>query len=118
VGVGGCEEGGREGGGGECRRAGATSNKKVSLSAIFFGIRQCAATFFFSVPKLQTDLDLNLLYILIFREYGTFTVNNKMPALGVCVPKTCSSAGRMSAASASRLRYNRQIISFPQQRIR
>jgi len=67
---------------------------------------------------LQTDLDLNLPYIPLFRAYGKFTLNNKLLALGICVPKTCPSAGRMSAASASRLRYYRQICSFPQQRIR
>jgi len=58
--------------------------------------RHCAAAFFLSVSKLCTDLDRSLLYILILinipNSYGKWT--NKIPALDVCLPQTCSSAGR------------------------
>ena len=56
----------------------------------------------FASTKLCTDLDLTLLYILELGTHGKISRKNKMLALGVCFPQTCSSAGRMCAASRSR----------------
>jgi len=48
--------------------------------------RHCTAAFFLQVPKLCTDLDRTLLYILVSRTYDIFVRKNKleMLALGVC----------------------------------
>ena len=43
---------------------------------------------------------------------------NKILALGVCFPQSCSSDGRRFAASRSLLNHYRTIVSFPQERIR
>jgi len=70
------------------------------------------------VPKLCTDLDLGLLYILILGTNSKFARKNNFLSLGVCFLQLCSSAGRRFAASRSRLQNYRRIISFPQQKIR
>ena len=57
------------------------------------------------VPKVCTDLDPTLLYVLILGAYSKFAGENKILALGVCFTQTCSSAGRMFAASESRSHY-------------
>jgi len=91
----------------------------ISISDVHsIGSRHPAAAFGLHVLKLCTDLDSTLLYILILGAYSKFVWENKMLALGVCLPQTCSSAGRMFAASRSRLHYNQRIVSFPQKRIR
>jgi len=61
-------------------------------------------------PKLCTDLDLSLLYILIIGKYSKFARKNNFLALGVCFPQPCSSAGRRFVASRSRVQYYRRII--------
>jgi len=66
----------------------------------------------FACTEIVTDLDPTL-YTLILKRYGELAHQNKM--LGV--PQTYSSAGRMFAASRSRLHYYRRIVLFPQQRI-
>ena len=80
--------------------------------------RHCAVVLQTQVPKLCTDLDLSLLYILILGTYSKFARKNNFPALGVCFLQPCSSAGRMFAVSRSRLKYYQRIVSFPQQKIR
>jgi len=80
--------------------------------------RHCAVVLQTQVPKLCTDLDLSLLYILILGTYSKFARKHNFPVLGVCFPHPCSSAGRMFAVSRSRLQYYRRIVSFPQQKIR
>ena len=57
---------------------------------------------------------------LHFDSQNTYQIwmENKMLALGVCLPQTCSSAGRMLAASRSSLQYYQRIVSSPQQKIR
>jgi len=87
-------------------------------NTFFSGRRHCAAILFSQVPKKCTDLDLSLLYILILGTYSKFIRKNNFPALGVCFPQPCSSAGRRFAASRSRLKNYRRIVSFPQQKIR
>jgi len=90
----------------------------ASKHVFFPGSRHCVAVLQTQVPKLCTDLDLSLLYILIYGTQGKFARKNNFPALGVCFPEPCSSAGRMFAVSRSRLQYYRRIVSFPQQKIR
>ena len=70
------------------------------------------------VPKLCTDLDLGLLYLLILGTYSKFARKNNFLSFGVCFPQLCSSAGRRFAASRSRLQNYRRIVSFPQQKFR
>jgi len=82
------------------------------------GSRHCAAVLQTQVPKLCTDLNLSLFYILILGTYSKFAWENNFLALGVCFPQSCSSAGRMFAASRSRLQYYRRIVVFPQQKFR
>ena len=84
----------------------------------FFGSRHSAAVLQTQVQKLCTDLDLRLIYILILWTYSKFARKNNFPALGVCFPQPCSSAGRRFAASISRLQNYRRIVSFPQQQNR
>ena len=64
----------------------------------------CSADLHPHVPKLCTDLDFGLLYILIVRTYSKFARENNFLALGVCSPQSCSSAGRRFPASRSRLK--------------
>jgi len=79
---------------------------------------RCAAVLQTQVPKLCTDLDLGLLYILILGTYSKFAWENNFLALGVCFLQLCSSAGRRFAMSRSRLKNYRRIVSFPQQKNR
>jgi len=91
---------------------------KNAFSRKFVGSCQCAAAFFLQVPKLRTDVDLTLLYILILETYTKFIWKHKMLSLSVCFLQPCSSAGRRFAASTSRLDYYRPIGSIPQKWIR
>jgi len=84
----------------------------------FSGGRLCASVLKTQVPKSCTDLDLSLLYILILGTYSNFARKNNFLALGVCLPQPCSSAGRMFAASRSRVHNYRRIVSFAQQKFR
>ena len=84
----------------------------------FSGSRHCAAVLQTQVPKLCTDLDLGLLYILILGTYSKFARKNNFLSLGVCFLQLCSSAGRRFAASRSRLQNYRRIVLFPQQKFR
>jgi len=67
---------------------------KTCLAAKFIASpsRHCAAAFCLQVPKLCTDLGRTLLYIFILRAYTEFVWKNEIPALGICLPQTCSSA--------------------------
>jgi len=76
----------------------------------------CAAVLQTQVPKVCTDLDLSLLYILTLGTYSKFARKNNFLALGVCFPQPCSSAGRIFAASRSRVHNYRRIVSFLQQK--
>jgi len=69
-------------------------------------------SFFLQVPKLCTNRDQILLYILILGTYSKCVWKNKMLALGICLPQACSSAGRRFAASRSRLHYYRLFFVF------
>ena len=95
----------------------ATSGKKTCFDAGRIGFCHCAAVLQTQVPKLCTDLDLGLLYILIFETYSKFARKNDFLALGVCFSQLCST-GRRFAASRSRLQNYRRIVSFPQQKFR
>ena len=46
------------------------ADQKTCLAAKFVGICKCAVAFCLQVPKLCTDLDPTLLYILILGRYG------------------------------------------------
>jgi len=72
--------------------------------------RHCASVLQTQVPKLCTDLDLSLLYILILGRYSKFARKNNFRALGVCVPQPCSCASRRFAASRLRLQTYWRII--------
>jgi len=102
----------------ENRTAMATSGKKTCFDAGKIGFCHCAAVLQTQVPKLYTDLDLGLLYILILGTYSKFTLKHNFLVLGVCFPQPCSSAGRRFAASSLRLQNYRRIVSFPQQKNR
>jgi len=84
----------------------------------FENVISCTAALQTQVPKLCTDLDLSLLYILIFGTCTKFARKNNFLALGDCFPQPCSSAGRRFAASRSRLQNYRRIVSFPQKKNR
>jgi len=90
------------------------SDKFCDPTRFVMGSWYCAATLFLRIPKLCTDLDWTLPYILMLITYTKFVWKNKMLALGVCLPQTCSSAGRRFATSKSRLHYYQRIVSFPQ----
>jgi len=55
--------------------------------------------------KSWTDLNPNLFYISILGTYSKFVQKNEMLALGVGIPRPCSSAGRRFAESRSCLNY-------------
>jgi len=83
----------------------------------FFSLsRHCASVLQTQVPKLRTDLDISLLYILTLGTYSKFARKINFLALGVCFPQPCSSAGRRFAASRSRLQNYQRIVSFPPQK--
>jgi len=92
--------------------------KKTCFDAGKIEFCHCAAVLQTQVPRLCTDLDLGLLYILILGIYSRFARKNNFLALGVCFPQPCSSAGRGFTASRSRLQNYRRIISFPQPKFR
>jgi len=48
------------------------------------------------VPQKCTDLDLNLLYLLILETHCKITRKIRFLALGVCLLKICSNASRVS----------------------
>ena len=79
----------------------------------FLGFCHCAAVLQKQVPKLCTDLDLGLLYILKLGTYSKFARETNFLSVGVCFPQLCSSAGRRFAESRSRLQNYRRIVSFP-----
>jgi len=90
----------------------------VETRFFIFGSRHCAAVLQTQVPKLCTNLDLSLFYILTLGTDSKFARKNNFLALGVFFPQPCSSAGCMFAALRSRLQYYRRIVSFPKQQIR
>jgi len=77
----------------------ATSGGKTCLDTGRIGFCFCALVLQTQIPKLCTNLDLSLLYILILGTYSTFARKNNFLALGVCFPQPCSSTGRIFAAS-------------------
>jgi len=79
------------------------SNFSCVETGFFSGSRHCASVLQTQVPKLCTDLDHSLLYILIFGTYSKFTRENNFLALGVCFPQPYSSAGHRFAESRLRL---------------
>ena len=81
----------------------ATPDKQTCLTTKFVRICQCAVAFHYQVPKLCTDLDPTLVYILISGTYVNLKLarNNKMLVLGVDFPQTCSSAGLVFGAPKS-----------------
>jgi len=81
------------------------------------GSRHPAAAFCLQLPKMCTDLDPTLPYILISETYSKFVCKNKLLVLGVCLPQACSSAGRRITASKITLEYYQRIVLFPQQQI-
>jgi len=99
---------------GEPQRSGDFRGK-TCFDAGKIGICHCAAVLQMQVPKLCTDLDLRLLYILILGTYSKFARKNIFLSLGVYFPQLCSSAGRRFAASRSRLQNYQRIVLFPQQ---
>jgi len=99
------------------RSAVATSEKKTCFDAGKIGFCHCAAVLQTQVPKLCTDLDLSLVYILIYGTHSKFARKNIFLALGLCFLQLCSSAGRRFAASRLRLQNYWRIVSFPQQKL-
>ena len=103
---------------GEPQRSGDFRKKKTCFDAGKIGICHCAAVLQAQIPKLCTDVNLSLLYILISGTYSKFARKINFLLLGVFFPQFCSSAGRRFAASRSRLQNYRRIVSFPQQNFR
>ena len=104
---------------GELQRCGDFP-KKTRFDAGKIRFCHCAEVLQTQVPKMCTALDLSLFYILILGTYNKFAWKNNFLALGVCFLQPCSSlsAGRMFAASRSRVQYYRRIVSFSQQKFR
>ena len=65
----------------------AKSDFSYVKTRFFPGFCRCAAVLQAQVPKLCTDLDLGLLYILIIGTYSKFARKNNFLALGVCFPQ-------------------------------
>ena len=63
-----------------------TIRKKTCFDAGKIGFCHCAADLQTQVPKLCTDPDLGLLYILISGTCSKFARKNNFLALGVCFP--------------------------------
>jgi len=55
-----------------------------------------AASFFLQVPKLYTDLDLTLFYIVVLKTYSKFARKTTKLVLGGCFPQPCPSADHFS----------------------
>ena len=87
-----------------------TSNESCGRISLKIGSRHCAAAFSLHVPKSCTDLYSTLLYISIRGTCSKFVRENKMLALGVCLPQPCPSAGRSFTASRSRLNHYWQFF--------
>jgi len=66
-----------------------------------------SGSLFASTPNVHrpADLVLSLLYILRKGTYGKYASTNNFLALGICFPRTRTSAGRMFAGPRSRLHY-------------
>jgi hypothetical protein len=64
----------------------AKSEKKTCFDAGKIGFCHCASVLQAQVPKLCTDLDLSLLYILILGTYSKFARKINFLALGVYCP--------------------------------
>ena len=64
----------------------ATSEKKTCFDAGKIRIWHCAAVLQTQVPKLCTDQDLSLIYILILGTYSKFARKINFLALGVYCP--------------------------------
>ena len=65
----------------------ATSQKQNVFRRGKIRFCHCAAVLQTKVPKVCTDLDLGLLYILISGTYSKFARKNNFLALGVCFPQ-------------------------------
>ena len=100
----------------ECGRTVPTSDIKTCLAAEFIGSRHCAAASSLQVSKSCADLDPTFSYISILRTHTKFVQENKMLALGVCLPHPCTSDGRRFASSGSRLNYHLTICLFLQEK--
>ena len=70
------------------------------------------------VPKLCTDLDLSLLYILILGTYRKFARENNFPAIGVLLSAALLERWPQVCRVKIKFTYYRRIVSFPQQKIR
>ena len=68
----------------------ATSDQNVRSAAGFVASRHYTAEFFLQVPKLCTDLDQTLDYILTLGTYSKFLWENEMLALGIRFLHPCS----------------------------
>jgi len=73
----------------------AKSEKKTCFDAGQIAFCHCGEVLQAQVPKLRTDLDLSLLYILILGTYSKFARKINLLALGVYCP-TFQSAFRRS----------------------
>ena len=80
---------------------------KTCFDAEKFEFCHSAAVLQTQVPKLCTDLDLSLLYILISGTYSKFAWKNNFLAVGVCFLQPCSSEGRTPTGVYSRGVYAR-----------
>jgi len=75
----------------------------TSKHVFFLGFCLGAAVLQTQVPKLCTDLDIGLLYILRLGTHSKFARENNFLSLGVFFPQSWSSACRRFAASRSRV---------------
>ena len=107
--------------------------KGMCFDAGKIGFCHCAAVLLTQVPKLCTDLHLSHLYILIQEKYGKFARENNFPsarrllfaALLERWPQVCRVKITFEklptdrfVSTRSHLKNYRQIVSFPQQKIR
>ena len=88
----------------ENRSAMTNSNFSCVETRFFSGIRHRVAVLHAQVPKLCTDLDLSLLYILILGTYSKFARKNNFLSLGVCFPQLSVSRSTL-VLRASQFRY-------------
>ena len=71
----------------------AKSDFSCVETRFFSGSHHCAAVHQTQVPKLCTDLDLGLLYILISGTYCKFARENNFLAFAFCSPARAMAAG-------------------------
>ena len=71
----------------ENRNTVATSGEKTRFNAGKIGICHCAVVLQTQVPKLCTNLDLGLLYVLISGTYNKFGLENNFLSLGRFPPQ-------------------------------